>query len=109
MVQLEALRRLCGSAQSPPAPIFLDRLGRLAKLAPDFASTRNASEWARVFSEALHALGFPGERAADSAEHQAFARWHELLSEFATVERVSPVLACREALRLLGSMANDAV
>ncbi|MBC8024241.1 MAG: PD-(D/E)XK nuclease family protein, partial [Burkholderiales bacterium] len=110
VVSLDGLRRLCGSAQSPPAPILIDRLDRLAKLAQSgFAGTRSASEWARLFSEALRAMGLPGERACDSAEHQALARWHELLAEFATVERVTPVLACREALRLLAGMANDAI
>jgi ATP-dependent helicase/nuclease subunit B len=110
VMSLDALRRLCGSAHSPPAPILVDRLDRLAKLKQaSFSGTRNASEWAKLFSEALRAMGFPGERATDSAEHQAFARWHELLAEFATVDRVSPVLGCRDALRLLTSMANDAV
>src|SRR5436305_1075206 len=51
----------------------------------------------------------PGGRAAVPAGDQAAGGGHRLPSEVATVDRVSPVLACREALRLLRSMANDAV
>ncbi|HUQ29601.1 MAG TPA: PD-(D/E)XK nuclease family protein [Usitatibacter sp.] len=110
VVSLDALRRQCGAAKSPPAPILIDRLDRLARLRQsEFAGTRSASEWAKSFSEALRAMGFPGERATDSAEHQALARWHELLAEFATVERVTPALSCRDALRLLGGMAKEAI
>ncbi len=108
-VSLDEVQRLCGAAQSPPAPMLIERLERLAKRQSDFRGERCASEWAKLFSEALRAMGFPGERACDSAEHQALARWHELLAEFATVERVMPVLACRDALRLLATMANDAI
>jgi probable DNA repair protein len=107
VVSLETLRRLCGSAKSPPAPRLLERLERLAQL--QFSGSRRASEWAKLFSLALQALGFPGERVPDSAEHQALARWHELLAEFATVDRVTPVMTCRDALRLLDVMANEAV
>ncbi|HSW82935.1 MAG TPA: PD-(D/E)XK nuclease family protein, partial [Usitatibacter sp.] len=109
-VKLDALRRQCSAEKSPPAPVLVDRLERLAAVRRSgFAGTHNAAEWAKVFSEALRAIGFPGERAADSTEHQALARWHELLAEFATVERVSEALTHGGALRLLASMAAEAI
>ena len=108
-VRLDGLRRQCGAPHSPPAPMLVDRLDRLAALRKHFTGTKSAAEWAKAFSDALRAMGFPGERTADSPEHQALARWHELLAEFATVERVSEALSYAGALRLLASMSAEAI
>ena len=110
VLPLEALRRQCGSAHAPPAPLLVERLDRLAALRQERGcAPRAASDWAKWFSEALRAVGFPGERALDSAEHQALARWHELLAEFATVERVTKPMPYEEALSLLATMAHEAI
>jgi probable DNA repair protein len=66
-----------------------------------------AGAWARAFHDALQALGWPGERPLDSAEHQAREKWQELLETLATLERVLPPLAWGDALARLGALAAD--
>ena len=109
-VSLESLRRQCGSSRCPPAPVLIDRIERLGALRKKaLAGSKGPAEWAKAFSDALKAMGFPGERSLDSAEHQALARWHELLAEFATIERVSAPMPFEDARRILASMAADAI
>ena len=109
-VALESLVRLCGSPKAPRAPILIDRVARLA----DFRKSslfvpRLASEWAKAFSDALRIVGFPGERALDSAEHQTLDKWHELLGEFAAIERVTGKMGFTAARERLRSMAREAI
>ncbi len=66
------------------------------------------SLWARAFSEALAAAGFPGERPLDSAEYQTLKRWHEVVAGFAALDRVVPRMSHAEALSRLRRMAGDA-
>src|SRR5476649_2168218 len=68
-----------------------------------------ASEWARAFSEALRIAGFPGERSLDSAEHQTLDKWHELLAELATIERVAARMGFQAARERLRALAHDTV
>ena len=109
-VTLDAVLRLAAGLKAPRAPMLLDRLSRLADFRKSgrFAA-KPASDWAKAFSEALRALGFPGERVLDSAEHQALDRWHELLAEFATLERVTAKMGHADALRRLARMAGEAI
>jgi len=67
------------------------------------------SIWARAFSEALAALGFPGERALDSVEYQTLKRWHEVVAGFAALDRVVPRMGYAEALSRLRRMAGDSL
>jgi ATP-dependent helicase/nuclease subunit B len=109
-VTLDALARLCASDSSPRAPVLLERLQRLVEFRKStLAGKKAAPEWAKAFSDALRVLGFPGERTLDSVEHQALDKWHELLAEFATLERVTAKMDAREASRRLERMANDAI
>lgn len=62
-------------------------------------------DWGVAFDDALKLLGFPGERTLDSVEVQTLARWHELLAQFARLERVTPRMALGEALARLRRMA----
>ncbi|HZM34976.1 MAG TPA: PD-(D/E)XK nuclease family protein [Burkholderiales bacterium] len=68
---------------------------------------RSAGEWARHFSAVLEASGFPGERALDSAEFQARAKWHETLGEFSKLERVSSKLDFSTAFSVLKRLCSD--
>jgi len=107
---LERLVRQCASPKSPASPGLVGVLEKLAKArSPMREAKRSASEWSRAFSELLGAAGFPGERALDSHEHQALERWHDLLAEFATLERVTAPFGYDRACELVAAMARDTV
>jgi probable DNA repair protein len=100
--------------------VTLDRLLRwtvdaptLAELLEAYAAFRKArlfgaqspGDWARAFGDALALLGFPGERGLDSAEYQTLKKWHEVLAQFAGLDRVVPRMGFAEALGRLRRMA----
>jgi probable DNA repair protein len=110
VISLERLARQCASPRSAPVPGLVASLEALARsCAPLREAKRSAAEWSRAFSQLLAATGFPGERGLDSAEHQALERWHELLAEFATLERVAAPVGCDRACELIAAMARDTV
>jgi len=73
------------------------------------ARPRRLSEWAALLSEALRAIGFPGDQTPDSVEYQTLARWQELMTEFAALERVQGALNLRGAVRRLARVAASTV
>jgi probable DNA repair protein len=106
----ERLARAASSSKAPHAPMLLACLERFGAARKASRSVLNsAADWAKVFSESLAALGFPGERTLDSNEFQALSRWHELLAEFATLERVTPRMGYEEARERLSRMAADTI
>ena len=109
-VSLDLLARLCDASKAPRAPLLLDRIKRLAEFRKaSLFGTKVASEWAKAFSEALRIVGFPGERTLDSAEHQTLGKWHDLLAEFATLERVTGKMGFSAARERLRGMAREAI
>ncbi len=109
-VSLDALVRHCASPKAPRAGLLLDRLERLATFRKaSLFDLKTASEWAKAFLEALRIAGFPGDRALDSVEHQTLDKWHEVLGEFAALERVTGRMGHSEARRRLGQMARDII
>lgn len=109
-IRLEQVIAIAAGSQSARAERLLDRLATLAALRKaSLGGTKNAAEWAKAFSEALKAVGFPGERTLDSAEHQALDRWHALLADFGSVERVTSKTGYAEACRRLARMADAAI
>src|SRR5207302_10673720 len=71
------------------------------------AGEKSPSEWARHFSALLEAAGFPGERSLDSEEFQTRAKWHEVLGEFARLDRVSKPIKIGEAVNILKNLCAD--
>ena len=110
-IGVDALLRLCEAPKAPArAPLLVARLKKLAEFRKANApGVKTAGEWARVFSSALTAAGFPGERTPDSVEHQTLAKWHELLAELASLERVTARMSAGEARRRLARMAADTI
>jgi len=101
-VSLDALVRLVDGEGLPRAPQLSGRLRRLAEFRrSDLFARRGAAEWARALDAALGVLGFPGERALDSVEHQVVAKWHDALGELASLERVSGRMGYSDACELL--------
>jgi probable DNA repair protein len=70
---------------------------------------RRLSEWAALLVEALRAIGFPGAETPDTAEYQTLARWHELMTEFAALERVQGAVDLRGAVGRLARVAASTV
>jgi ATP-dependent helicase/nuclease subunit B len=92
-----ALGKLVGLIANCPA--LRQRLEALFALPrPERGSPQ---EWARYCTAVLDALGFPGERALDSKEFQARAKFNETLAEFARLERVAPEMEFPDALESL--------
>src|SRR5262245_36486362 len=110
------LREKVGATVALPKLIsFLDRKFVLReKLERVFAlretglfSQKTPGEWARHFSTVLKEAGFPGERALDSDEFQAQAKWHEALGELARLDRISSPLSFDAAFSILRKVCAD--
>src|SRR6266480_157613 len=99
-----ALPKLIAFAE--PCPLLRQALEKVFALAGE-AGEKTPSEWARHFSALLEAAGFPGERTLDSEEFQARAKWHEVLGEFARLERVSKKLSSQRAFSILKNLCAD--
>src|SRR3989475_4242238 len=96
-----ALPKLIAFAE--PCPLLRQALERVFALAGE-AGEKSPSEWARHFSALLEAAGFPGERSLDSEEFQTRAKWHEILGEFARLDRVSKPIKIGEAINILKNL-----
>jgi probable DNA repair protein len=68
---------------------------------------RSPHDWAQHFTALLEAAGFPGERALDSAEFQARAKFNEVLGEFARLHLVSSAFSPQKALAQLRRLCTD--
>ena len=77
--------------------------------------SRRPSAWASAFAQALQSIsaligsGQGGDRALDSAEYQALARWQALLSEFAALDRTVGRLAATAAIGQLERFARETI
>ena len=68
------------------------------------------SAWAEVLAGVLADLGWPGERAPDSVEHQVQSAWRtDVLEGMAALDAVLGPVGVREALGRLRRLAEDAV
>ncbi len=106
------LRREAGAAISLPKLIGLVdgcpmlRL-QLEKIFALKAEKQSPHDWAQHFTALLAAAGFPGERALDSAEYQARARFNELLGEFSRLSLLSVRYSFAQALRQLRRLCTE--
>ena len=89
-------------------PILRQRLAALSETARSVSSgSMTPGRWARHFAALLDAVGFPGERALDSAEHQTLKKWHETIAAYAALERVASNSPFDAALAQLRRLASD--
>ncbi len=96
-----------GAPRSYGTPGLKHALESLQQAVARTGEGQSPRHWAETFSRWLAAMGWPGERTADSAEHQALRAWQELLPELARLDLVAPVLSGREALAYLGRLARE--
>ncbi|MGE3163191.1 MAG: PD-(D/E)XK nuclease family protein, partial [Burkholderiales bacterium] len=105
--------------RSAPAKLGLGKLIALVEGAPVLRQSleklfsiprqENVSphDWARHFTAILEAMGFPGDRTLDSAEHQARAKLNECFAELAKLERVAPKMSPGRALASLRRLCGE--
>ena len=63
--------------------------------------TLTHSQWAKLFTELLSTLGWPGERSLSSEEYQIVENWLKLLSEYATLDHVSKSVSFHQGVQTL--------
>jgi ATP-dependent helicase/nuclease subunit B len=67
------------------------------------------SQWKQVFQHQLHCLGWPGDRALNSAEYQTEQRWQSLLDEFSSLDGIIGDVNLSSALHYLNQLASTTV
>jgi ATP-dependent helicase/nuclease subunit B len=105
--RLRALAPEAAARRGAPCPGWLALLDRLAAACRDDGRA-SAPEWARRFTTLLDAAGFPGDRALDSTEFQALAKWRETLAAFGALGSVSPAWTANDARARLRRLCLDA-
>ena len=89
-------------------PVLRGCLSDLSKLRHDcLRGSSPPSLMAKAISTLLQTAGFPGDRPLNSYEYQALKRWHELLSEFASLDRVITRIRYGESVSRLRRMAAE--
>jgi exodeoxyribonuclease-5 len=83
------------------APRLVAQLDALADILRGASARRAPSTWAEVFSAALVALGWPGERALRAGEQAAVAALRERIGELGVLDAVLGRVDAGEALRRL--------
>ncbi|HBV21049.1 MAG TPA: DNA repair protein [Nitrosomonas sp.] len=63
--------------------------------------------YAQLISQVLQIMGFPGERTLDSTEYQTLQKWHEVMADFATLDRAVAITPYKDAVRRLKYMAAN--
>lgn len=63
--------------------------------------------YARIMSEVLQILGFPGERTLDSNEYQTLKKWQTLVANFAAFDQVNANTSYHGAINRLSQMADN--
>ena len=112
--ELDAWLRRRGAFQHDPASLIravsafdakhggcgglLARLQDAAQLLHAARGVQSAAAWARLYSQVLKALGWPGPRTPTSGEYQCIQAWLEALSGFASLEPVLPRQSAASAL-----------
>jgi len=101
------LDTLAAAGAGAYAPELAQRLRELADFRrSDLFAARAPSAWARAFTEALKLMGFPDKgRSLDSTEYQTLKKWHEVVANFALLDRVSAKMGYAEAVARLRRLA----
>lgn len=97
------------TGRRPQAPLLAQLLTQLARELRCTPAVQSPAGWTESFSRWLHALGWPGERGLDGAEHQALQAFAELLDDYAAIGAVVARHGSRAALAWLARMAAERV
>lgn len=88
-------------------PLMTAVLGDFEQWSERVPAMQKPSEWARDFSQALTASGWPGGETLSSAEYQEVQAWRGLLSRFASLDLAVPAISRFDAAARLREMAAD--
>lgn len=94
-------------AQTPYAPLWQVLVAAVS--AYPLPKTQRLGEWLDHWLAILDATGWPGDTPLSSAEHQAVARFYEVLESVARLQTVQPVLIGASAVALLTTALQQTV
>jgi probable DNA repair protein len=108
-VGIGALTRALDRAQGGAADCALlrERVQRFRRACPASGESWSPSRWLIVVAQLLAALGWPGDRARSSVEHQTIEAWRALLSEFGALDAVLPRMRFGALLARLRRLARE--
>jgi len=99
------------AADREDCPELARRLQALVAVVPAWQTGRRqaAARWAADAAGVLNAIGWPGERALDSAEYQAQEAWRALLGRLAQLDAVTGPFDAGRAFALLHRDASETI
>ena len=93
---------------APRLAHHLEQFWREAQPLLQGATTRHLpSVWSEHFDRLLGLLGWPGQRALDSVEHQQMGHWQDVLAALATLDPVAEPMDYGQSLTWLRRLARD--
>ncbi|MGR3914457.1 MAG: PD-(D/E)XK nuclease family protein, partial [Gammaproteobacteria bacterium] len=98
---LKALSPDNAHAKKPHCPILFDALRAAKPLLQHAGQAKPAGHWARIFTDWLERLGWPGELALDSDEYQAARAFRRELQHLALLELTAAPMRAAAALAWL--------
>ncbi len=109
IITLERLFNLSKREQSSAnCPIFIQQISVLAEFRKaNLFGMQAPSVLAKAISGVLQIFGFPGERSLDSSEYQTLKKWHEVIAEFAVLDRIVHQIGYTEGVARLQRIAAE--
>ncbi len=109
LITLERLVTLIRQADGQEnCPVLMQRLSALITFRKTkLPRSEKHAVFAKIISEVLQIVGFPGERSLNSTEYQTLKKWQALVADFATLDHVIAKTSYREAISRLRRMASD--
>lgn len=68
---------------------------------------RPPSQWATIFTQLLHTIGWPGKRPLDSEEYQQMTQWHVVISHLCEQDTILPIVSFQRAFNLLQELLSS--
>lgn len=102
-ISVKRLIALAGARKDLPE--FVAALNGALKWKQTQARRQLPSAWARGFADVFKAMGWPGERPRDSAEHQTLEAFRAVLGELARLDVLAETRTLDEAVAQLARLA----
>lgn len=86
------------------SPRLLKRLQQWLTATVACSEKHTYSDWAEIFSQLLHALGWPGQRSLNTDEYQVVDKWFNLLAELSRLDQIAAPVGYHAALASLNKL-----